>query len=164
MKDKFAARVAAEGANPALERILAEICRITHMGFAAIARVTDDRWVVCQVLDKIDFGLNPGDELEIKTTICDEIRQSGQAVVIDHVDADIEWQTHPVPMLYGFKSYASFPIILADGRFYGTLCAIDPYPRAISGAQVVALLKDFAAKVAAILSVEASSMGAPSLS
>jgi hypothetical protein len=53
------------------------------MGCAAVARVTQDRWVACAVRDEISFGLAPGGELDVKTTICDEIRDSGQAVVID---------------------------------------------------------------------------------
>jgi GAF domain-containing protein len=55
-------------------------------------------------------------------------------------------------MLYGFESYASIPIFLADGSFYGTLCAIDPEPRRLSGPETIALLKDCAQRVAAILS------------
>jgi hypothetical protein len=58
------------------------------MRFAAVARVTEDRWIACSVLDEIDFGLQPGGELKVETTICDEIRQSHQAVVIDNVAED----------------------------------------------------------------------------
>ena len=65
--------------------ILEVVCRTTGMGFAAIARVTQDRWVACAVRDEIAFGLGPGGELEVATTICDEIRDSGQGVVIDEV-------------------------------------------------------------------------------
>ena len=137
--------------NAAIREILEEVCRVTQMGFAAVARVTEDRWIVCQVLDKIDFGLNPGDELEIKTTICNEIREHGQRVVIDHVDQDIEWQTHPTPMLYGFKSYASLPILRPDGTFFGTLCAIDPKSRSINGGDTLAALEKCAERVEAIL-------------
>ena len=43
-------------------------------------------------------------------------------------------------MLYGFESYASFPIVLADGSFYGTLCAIDPEPRALNAHETIAAL------------------------
>lgn len=31
--------------------------------FVAVARVTEDRWVACKVLDSIDFGLEEGGEL-----------------------------------------------------------------------------------------------------
>lgn len=152
MKDAFAAEVAAQGDDEAIRAVLAEVCRVTEMGFAAVARVTEDRWIACQIEDRIEFGLDPGDELDIKTTICDEIRACGQAIVIDDVGADPAWRRHPVPDLYGFESYASFPIVLADGSFYGTLCAIDPAPRALSAAETIAALEKLAERVATILS------------
>ena len=31
------------------------------MGFAAIARVTEDRWITCASRDELAFGLKPGD-------------------------------------------------------------------------------------------------------
>lgn len=150
--DHLAAEAAAQGDSDAIRAILEQVCRVTDMGFAAVARVTDHRWIACQVLDRIEFGLEPGDELELKTTICDEIRASGRGVVIDHVSSDIEWRSHPTPMLYGFESYASFPIRLSDGSFFGTLCAIDPAPRAVSGARVVDLMEAYADEIAKILS------------
>ena len=152
MKDEFAAQVAAQGDNAELRDILEEVCAITHMGFAAVARVTDSRWIAAQVLDKIEFGLNPGDELDLKTTICDEIRQSGAAVVIDHVAGNPEWRTHHTPALYGFESYVSIPITLHDGSFYGTLCAIDPHPRMLSSPAIVSRMKRLAMIVGDILS------------
>jgi hypothetical protein len=83
--DDIARDVGALRDNPRIADILDDVCRLTGMGFAAVARVTDERWVACQVLDRIEFGLKPGDELVLKTTICAEIRESGQAVIIDHV-------------------------------------------------------------------------------
>ena len=121
------------------------------MGFAALARVTDSRWIACQVVDQIEFGLDPGDELAVATTICNEIRESGEAVVIDHVTIDAGWRTHPTPTLYGFESYISFPVVLSDGSFWGTLCAIDPHPHQVSSEELVALIGGFAARVARII-------------
>lgn len=140
--------------NPRIAIILDEICRLTGMGFAAVARVTDERWVACQVLDRIEFGLKPGDELVLKTTICDEIRESGRAVIIDHVGDEPTWRTHPTPMLYGFESYASLPIVLADGQFFGTLCAIDPEPRRLRSPELVAVLERFGREIAGIVTAE----------
>jgi len=129
MNDPYLADVAAIQRIPEVEAILAELCALTGMGFAAVARVTADRWIACQVLDKIEFGLDAGEELAIKTTICDEIRASGRGVHIDDVAADPEWRRHPTPALYGFRSYISWPILRGDGSFFGTLCAIDPASR-----------------------------------
>jgi GAF domain-containing protein len=139
--------IAAVQSIPEVEAILERVCAMTGMGFAAVARVTSDRWIACQLLDQIEFGLKPGDELKIKTTICDEIRESGQGVFIDCVSDDPAWRTHHTPAMYGFESYISIPILLADGSFFGTLCAIDPAPRTgLAGA--VAEMERMAAEIA----------------
>ncbi len=151
-KDEFARQAAALGDDEAIRAILREVCDRTEMGFAAVARVTERRWIAVQVLDKIEFGLNPGEELEIKTTICDEIRMAGQEIVIDDVAGHQEWSMHHTPMLYGFKSYASFPLYVPDGGFFGTLCAIDPIRRpSLAGPAVVEALSQCARRVEAIL-------------
>ncbi|TGX54289.1 GAF domain-containing protein [Sphingomonas gei] len=151
-KDDLAAMAVLLGDDDALRKILALVCEQTQMGFAAVARVTDDRWIACQVLDKIEFGLDPGDELEVKTTICDDIRACGEAVIIDSVIDDPKWRKHHTPQMYGFESYASLPVYLDDRSFFGTLCAIDPEPRQISGQQVITALRGFAGQVGSIMS------------
>ena len=146
----FADDIAAVQHIPEVEAMLAEVCALTGMGFAGIARVTADRWVACQLLDRIEFGLKPGDELKIKTTICDEIRASGQCVFIDHVTENPLWRRHHTPAMYGFESYISIPITLPDGSFFGTLCAIDPAPRT-GLVRVVPRMEELAARIAAEL-------------
>jgi signal transduction histidine kinase len=132
----------------AVASILEIVCRTTGMGFAAVARVTKDRWVACAVRDEIAFGLLPGGELDVKTTICDEIRDSGRPVVIDHVTQDEHFRDHHTPRLYGLQSYISMPIILPDGAFFGTLCAIDPRPARLNRPEVIGMFKNFAQLIA----------------
>jgi GAF domain-containing protein len=151
MKDKFAAEVAHEGDDSEIKAILLEVCHATRMGFVAVARVTESRWIAAQVVDRIGFGLNPGEELDVKQTICDDIRQCGKSIIIDRIADDPDWRTHPVPILYGFESYASLPIVLGDGAFYGTLCAIDPEERVLSARETMELLHQCAQRVGAIL-------------
>jgi signal transduction histidine kinase len=128
----------------AIPTILDVIRQTTGMGFVAVARVTESRWVACSVLDDIDFGLSPGGELEIDTTICRDIREVRQTVAIDHVDEDRTYMGHQTPTMYGFQSYVSTPIILADGRFFGTLCAIDPKPAHVNNSKTIGMFKLFA--------------------
>ncbi|MHA3789341.1 GAF domain-containing sensor histidine kinase [Flavobacterium hauense] len=120
------------------------ICQTTGMGFSAVARVTDDRWITCSVRDDINFGMVPGSELEIKTTICNEIRESQKAVIIDHVSESPEFRNHHTPAMYGFQSYISIPIIRKDGTFFGTLCAIDPSPNILNTPAVTGMFNLFA--------------------
>jgi signal transduction histidine kinase len=148
MAQDFQADVESVGRIEAVPTILEVVCRTTGMRFAAVARVTEDRWIACSVLDEIDFGLKPGGELKVETTICDEIRQSHQPVVIDHVAEDEVWCGHPTPAMYGFQSYISIPIILADGSFFGTLCAIDPRPARLKTPEIIGMFRLFAELIA----------------
>jgi K+-sensing histidine kinase KdpD len=132
----------------AVTSILEVICRTTRMGFAAVARVTDDKWVACAVRDEIAFGLVPGGELVLETTICHEIRQNHQAVIIDHVSEDAVYSCHHTPEMYGFQSYISMPIMLKDGTFFGTLCAIDPKPNHLKNSETISMFKLFAELIA----------------
>ena len=139
----FERDIAAVQGIDAVPRILEVVCRTTGMGFAAVARVTQERWICCAVRDEIAFGLTPGGELKLETTICNEIRQSHAAVVIDHVAEDAGYRGHPTPALYGFQSYISMPIMLADGTMFGTLCAIDPRPARLSNPETIGMFKLF---------------------
>jgi signal transduction histidine kinase len=144
LMDDFEDDIAAVRSIKAIPTILDIVCRTTGMRFAAVARVTEDRWIACNVRDDIAFGLAPGGELKVETTICHEIRQSGEAVVIDHVGADPAFCNHATPAMYGFQSYISMPIRLTDGSFFGTLCAIDPEPHALNTPDTIKMFEMFA--------------------
>jgi signal transduction histidine kinase len=132
----------------AVPTILHVVSRVTGMGFAAVARVTSDRWVCLAVNDEIGFGLRPGGELEVETTLCRDVRSAREAIVIDHVDQDTAYCLHPAPAMYKFQSYISMPIFLKDGSFFGTLCAIDPKPAKLKNPGVVGMFKLFAELIA----------------
>lgn len=132
----------------AVPTILDVVCRTTGMGFAAVARVTEDRWIACQVLDNIHFGLAAGGELKVETTLCHEVREHRNLVVIDNVEDDPIYANHHTPALYRLQSYISVPIILPDGRFFGTLCAIDPKPAKLNNPQILGTFKLFAELIA----------------
>ena len=144
MSDDPSADVAAIARIDAVPTILEVVCRTTGMGFAAVARVTDDRWIACAVRDEIAFGLQPGGELKVATTICSEIRDSGLPVIIDHVAEDEAFCRHPTPAMYGFQSYISMPIRRAGGEFFGTLCAIDSRPAKLKKPEVIGMFTLFA--------------------
>ena len=145
------ATVARIGAVPS---ILHMVCTATGMRFAVVARVSEDRWTACAVRDEIDFGLKAGGELPLKTTLCDEIRDSGRAIIIDHVSEDPHFRTHHTPRMYGFESYISVPIVRTNGEFFGTLCALDPLPKKASDAKVIATFELFCKLISLQLDAE----------
>ena len=143
MESSAADDVAAVAKIDAVATILEVVCRTTGLGFAAVARVTEDRWIACAVRDGIEFGLRPGGELRIETTICSEIRDSGRLVAIDHAAEDETFCGHPAPKMYGFQSYISVPIY-RDGRVFGTLCALDPRPARLNTPGIIGMFRLFA--------------------
>lgn len=132
----------------AVPMMLDVVLSMTKMGFAAIARVTETRWITCNSLDHVGFGLKPGDELPIESTLCNEIRDHRQAIVFDDASVDGRYIRHHTPRIYGLRSYISMPIIRADGSFWGTLCAIDPNPAKVNNPQVIGTFKLFAELIA----------------
>lgn len=140
----FAADIDAIAQIESVPMLLEVICRTSGLGFAAIARVTEDRWVACAVRDEIAFGLSPGGELAVATTLCNEVRARHEPIVIDHVAEDATYCGHPTPRLYGFQSYISVPIFRRSGEFFGTLCAIDPKPARLKSGSTLDTFKLFA--------------------
>lgn len=144
MEPEFVHNVAVVQAIGVVPRILEVVCRFTRMRFAAVARVTDRRWIACAVRDELNFGLQPGGELDLKTTLCDEIRQSQTRIVIDDVDGDPHYRGHHTAVKYGLQSYISVPLRYPDGRFFGTLCAIDSAPAKLNNPETIDLFEMFA--------------------
>jgi signal transduction histidine kinase len=133
---------------PAVANILEVICSTTGMGYAVVARVTEDRWIACAVNDKINFGLGIGGELKVETTLCHQVREFQETVAIDYVDEDPVYFDHHTPKTYGLQSYISIPLILKNGDFFGTLCAIDPRPALVNNEKTINMFKLFAELIA----------------
>ena len=140
--------------SPNVPTLLETVILATGMGFAAVARVTTSRWVTCRAVDRISFGLTPGDELEVESTLCHEVRQYDREIVIDDVHSDPLYVNHHCPSRYGFRSYVSVPIRRADGSFFGTLCAIDPEPRKLNDGHVLAMFRLFAKMIGEMLDAD----------
>ncbi|NNE52973.1 MAG: GAF domain-containing sensor histidine kinase [Sulfitobacter sp.] len=124
--------------------ILETVMLATNMRFAAVARVTADRWVACRTVDEVNFGLAEGDEIEIQSTFCQSVRETSQKVIFNDVATDDVYRNHPIASKFGIVSYASIPIRRSDGSFFGTLCAIDTEPRDVKHPRAVAMLEMFA--------------------
>lgn len=153
--DVRASEVAAVAGVPRIQEILAEVCALTGMRFSAVARVTEHRWTTCAVSDLLDFGLQPGQDLILETTICRELRP-GQTTHFGKASAHPVFSTHHTPRIYGFESHISIPLMLPDGRLFGSLCALDPQPAALTD-EVVAKVEALAALIASQLALDTAS-------
>src|SRR5262245_20905047 len=144
MAHDFQADIDAVEQIGAVPTILDVVCRLTNTRFAAVARVTEDRWIACSIRDEIPFGLQSGSELPIETTFCNQIRQTGKPVIIDHVADDETYCGHPIPAMYGIQSYLSVPIYRPDGSFFGTLCVLDITPARLNVPEIISTFRLFA--------------------
>ncbi|QQL49378.1 ATP-binding protein [Mucilaginibacter ginkgonis] len=143
-EESIQADIEAIGRIPAINAILEVVCRVTHMGFAVVVRVTKNKWVACAVHDEINFGLEIGSELKLDTTLCHEVRQSGQPIIIADVANDKVYAKHHTPAIYGLQSYIAVPVHRKNGEFFGTLCAIDPNPANIDNSETAAMFRLYA--------------------
>ncbi|MFM0205208.1 GAF domain-containing sensor histidine kinase [Paraburkholderia fungorum] len=138
----------------AVPSILRLICKNTGMGFAAIARVTEQSWTACAVQDEVNFGLAPGGQLDLHTTLCFESRAARASIVIDNFGNDPVYKGHHTARIYNLGSYISVPIVLPDGSYFGNLCAIDSNPNEISDARTLSMFEVFAELIAIQIATE----------
>jgi signal transduction histidine kinase len=152
--EEIARDIAAVNKLQAVPTLLEVLCEITGMRFAAVARVSDRTWTACVVKDDINFGLLPGGQLDLETTLCIESKRSNAPIVIEQASTDPRYCNHRTPQLYKIESYVSLPIILANGRYFGNLCAIDPAPAKVADPKILSMFTRFAALIAMQLDSE----------
>jgi signal transduction histidine kinase len=152
--DSIARDVAAVANLTAVPKLLEILCNVTGMRFAAVARVSDESWTACAVKDDINFGLAPGGQLDLKSTLCYESRAQRAPIVIERASADPRYSNHHTPRIYKIESYVSVPIIMPGERYFGNLCAIDPAPANVSDPRTLAVFVGFAELIGAQLDLE----------
>jgi signal transduction histidine kinase len=147
-REEIARDVSAVNKIEAVPTLLEVLCDTTGMRFAAVARVTESTWTACVVKDDIGFGLKPGDQLDLESTLCIESKRTNEPIVIEHASIDPRYCSHHTPRIYQIESYVSVPIVLANGRYFGNLCAIDPAPAKVADPKILSMFTRFAALIA----------------
>jgi signal transduction histidine kinase len=146
--EEIARDVSAVNKIEAIPTLLEVLCDTTGMRFAAVARVSESTWTACVVKDDIGFGLKPGDQLDLESTLCIESKRTNEPIVIEHASIDPRYCSHHTPRIYKIESYVSVPIALANGRYFGNLCAIDPAPAKVGDPKILSMFTRFAALIA----------------
>jgi signal transduction histidine kinase len=139
--------VAVIGCIDVVPTLLNVLCEMTGMRAAVVARVTDKVWTACAVKDDIQLGLAPGAQFPVDATC--EALASPVPLVIEHASIDPIFRHLQAPTRLPIESYISAPIILANGRRFGNLSALDPNPAKIGEPRIVSMFEQFAALIAA---------------
>lgn len=124
--------VAALSRIDVVQMILKTLSDITDLRYSIVARVTENSWTACAIYDNMNFGLSPGDELELKTTYCSTIREQNAPLLVRHASREEEFKNHPALHAYQVESYLGVPLYRQSGEYFGVLCSLDTEPTDIS--------------------------------
>jgi hypothetical protein len=105
----------------------------------------------------MNFGLGVGDHLAVATTLCSEVRDTHEPIVIEHASAEPGYCMHPTPKMYGLESYIAVPIMRPSGEYFGNVCALDSEPAKLRDGKTLAMMQLFAELVSLQLTAEEES-------
>jgi hypothetical protein len=156
MPDSVPLHVSEIQAIESVPRVLETVAALTGMRFVCIAHVTPECWMACAVHDRLGLGVRPGATIDLDLTLCQEVLESRQPVVIDCVRDSACYRDHPSPRAFGYQSYFSIPIFRPDGVYFGTLCGLDDEPARLSDGPLVPAITLFAELISGQLETERS--------
>jgi DNA-binding NarL/FixJ family response regulator/signal transduction histidine kinase len=125
------AALAAYAATPfasldeAIDATLTLLADLTGIGLTMIHRLDGEQLVVSHACDRVGLGIQTPISVPRRDTFCDAVLASLSPLIVRDADADPHWRQLPGKRLVGTRSYISVPILLGDGRVFGTLCAHD---------------------------------------
>jgi EAL domain-containing protein (putative c-di-GMP-specific phosphodiesterase class I) len=118
----LAATAAGEGT---VEQLLELARRHLEMDVAFVSQFTDGRQVYRAVDgDGGSFGIRPGDGPVLVGTLCRRMIDGDVPQVIPDAAADVRVGTLRTTREMGIRAYIGVPLVLPDGRLYGTLCCL----------------------------------------
>lgn len=125
--------------DDAINETLALLADLLGISLTMIHRLEGDSLVVSHACDRL--GLNIPLPLTVPRahTFCDSVLDSLQPLIVRDADNEVRWQQLPGKVLVGTRSFASVPIVLGNGRVFGTLCAHDHRVLELGQAEVDAM-------------------------
>ena len=108
-----------------INETLALVADLVDISLTMIHRLEGDTLVVSHACDRMGLGITPPVTVKRVDTFCDTVLNTLAPLVVQDADADPRWVNLPGKQLVGTRSSISVPILLADGRLFGTLCAHD---------------------------------------
>ena len=107
-----------------LDQMAALVCELLDVPVALVSLVTPDQQVLPGQCGLGEQRSTPGSH-----SFCRTVVESEAALVVDDARADPRVQGNPAIAEFGVVAYAGHPLLDADGRVLGALCAIGHEPR-----------------------------------
>ncbi|MDF3038381.1 MAG: two component transcriptional regulator, LuxR family [Thermomicrobiales bacterium] len=125
------AALAAHAATPfaslddAINSTLTLLADLAGISLTMIHRLEGDNLVISHACDRMGLGIQTPVTVPRAHTFCDAVLNSLAPLVVHDADTDPYLRRLPGKQFVGTRSYLSVPIVLGNGRVFGTLCAHD---------------------------------------
>jgi signal transduction histidine kinase len=115
-------------------RLLAEQLSVRSTFVSHISTETREFEVVAAFNAPGGCDIPEGSVLPLPQTFCSTIAGAADLMPIAVPDARVDphFSALPAQAMFNIGSYLGVPIVLGDGTFYGTLCALDPVARSFT--------------------------------
>ena len=112
-----------------LHSVLASAKEALEMDIAIVTEFVDDRLVVRAVGgDASSFGLEEGMSISLDGSYCKRVLEGSLPNTIPDAANDERVRDLEATLDSDIGAYAGFPLMLSDGRPYGTLCCLSHSP------------------------------------
>jgi signal transduction histidine kinase len=140
--------VAAISTIETVPTLLQVLCEITGLRFAAVVRIAGSSWVACAVRDDLRLGVSTGAQLGFLHGFATEPGAQRAPIVVARSDANSKRGVPRTPNGAPIETFISAPIVVANRRYFGILCALDTNPLAVTDARTVSMFTQFASLIA----------------
>ncbi|MBS0529789.1 MAG: AI-2E family transporter [Proteobacteria bacterium] len=141
-------------AKEELDAMAKRAADVFNTGFAMISLIDTDREIVAGKSGTLPKSLvedsGPYQSMSREQSICGHVVATGETLVVPDAERDPRFADNPAIDLRDVRFYAGAPLRTQDGFILGTLCIVDPNPRAIDESEIE-LLETMAADVTALI-------------
>ena len=127
--------------HPSIGRAVSSARELLQMDLAYVTEFVGNDQIL-RVVDgeSASFGVWTGSAIPLADTYCQRLLDGRLENPVADVKAQEESRTMPITEASNVGAFSSVPVVLTDGRFYGTLCCIDHQPQAALGSREVQIL------------------------
>jgi diguanylate cyclase len=142
---------------PDFERAGHAVLEFLHRRFGfslwMVTRVQGDQWIVLQSEGR-GYDVHAGKVFRWADSFCSEMVKGNGPRIAPDSEAVPAYAAAPIGRQVPIKAYIGVPLTHADGRLFGTLCAIDPAPQPDAIVEEQELIELLASMLSAILDAE----------
>jgi len=142
---------------PDFERAGQAVLEFLHRRFSfglwMVTRVQGDDLIILQSEDD-GYGVSPGTVIRWADSFCSEMVKGNGPRIAPNSEVVPAYAAAPAGRQVPIKAYVGVPLTHADGRLFGTLCAIDPQPQPDAIVDQQDLIELLASMLSAILDAE----------